>query len=86
MARCVSTGKKAPKLAGSSPQAPKEEIQPPSGVRFRQSQTEQEAARNTSHGGNVAERSGEALPSHGIRWMLVSQEVRSFEEPVAGEN
>lgn len=82
----VPAGKKAPKLMGSAPQPAEEEIQPSSGVRSWQSQTEQEAARHTSHGGNVAERSGEALPSHGIRRVFVSQEVCSFKEPVAGKN
>jgi len=85
-ASCVSAGKKAPKLTGSTPQPSEEEIQPSSGERFWESQTEQEATRYTSHGGNVAKRSGEALPSHGIRWMLLSQEVRSFEGPIAGED
>jgi len=85
-ASCVSAGKKAPKLTGSTPQPAEEKIQPSSGVRFRQSQTQQEAARYTSHGGDVAECSGEALPSHGIRWMLLSQEVRSFKGPIAGED
>ena len=82
----VSAGKEAAKLTGSAPQPSEEEIQPSSGVRFRQSQTQQEAARYTSHGGDVAECSGEALPSHGIRWMLLSQEVRSFKGPIAGED
>jgi len=86
MAGCVSSGKKTPKPTRSSPQSPEEEIQPLSCVRFRQSQTEQEAPRDTSHRGNVAERSGEALPSRGIRVVLLPQEVRSFQEPVAGEN
>jgi len=85
-ASCVSAGKKAPKLTGSTPQPAEEKIQPSSGVRFRQSQTQQKAERYTSHGGDVAECSGEALPPHGIRRVLVSQEVRSFEEPIAGED
>jgi len=83
---CVSAGKEAAKLTGSAPQPAEEKIQPSSGVRFRQSQTQQEAARYTSHGGDVAECSGEALPSHGIRWMLLSQEVRSFKGPITGED
>jgi hypothetical protein len=55
-------------------------------VRFRQSQTEQKAAWGAAHSGNVAERSGEALPSRRVRRVLVPREMRSFEKPVAGEN
>src|SRR5947208_14556468 len=83
---CVSAAKEAAKLTGSAPQPSEEEIQPAFGERFWESQTEQEAARHPSHGGNVAERSGKTLPSHGIRRVLVSQEVRPFEKPVASQD
>ncbi len=85
-ASCIPTGKRTAKFTGSVPQPAEEKIQPSSGERFWESQTEQEAARYTSHRGNVAKRPGEALPPHGMWRMLVSQEVRSFEEPVAGED
>src|SRR5438552_16849117 len=41
---CVSAGKKAPKLTGSTPQPAAETIQPSSGQACRQSQTPQEAS------------------------------------------
>jgi len=55
-------------------------------MRFRQSQTEQEAAWSAAHRRYIANRPGEALPADSIRWMLLAQEVRSFQKPVAREN
>jgi len=41
-------------------------------------------AGGASHRCYVANCSGEALPTHGIRRMLLAQEVRALQEPVAG--
>src|ERR1700674_1248142 len=71
-------------FARSAPQAAEEQIEPRADMRLRQGQTHQEAAGRAPHRRYIADCSGEALPTHGIRRMLLPQEVRALQEPVAG--
>jgi hypothetical protein len=84
--RGVSAREHTLEFARSAPQPAEEQVQPPAGVRLWQGQTEQEAAGCAPHGGHVTDGSGEALPPDGIRGMLLPQEVRLFQEPVASED
>src|SRR6266481_1147665 len=71
---------------GSALQAAQEQVQPSASMRFRQSQTEQEAAWIAAHRCYIANRPGKALPADSIRRVLLPQEVRSFQKQVAREN
>src|SRR5260370_25238244 len=74
------------RLRRSPPQAGEESAEPAAGVCFWQGQTEQEAAGCAPHRCYITYRSGKAFPANGVGRMLVGQEVRPFEEPVAREN
>jgi hypothetical protein len=82
----VTACQRALEPARGALQTPEEQIQPSAGVRLWQGQTQQEAAGRAPHRRYIAQCSGEALPTHGIRRMLVPQEVCAFQEPVAAKD
>src|SRR5215467_30506 len=84
--RGVPAGQKARKPSRRPKQATQQLIQPAPGVRGRNRQAQQEAAGNPSDRRHIAQRSSQALPSHGIGWMLASKEMRAFQEPVASQD
>jgi hypothetical protein len=84
--RGVSSGQDAPKLVRRAPQTLEEFFQPATSEGRRQCQAKKKAARRTTHGGDVASGSSKALPARTIGGMLVSQEMRAFQEPVASQD
>jgi hypothetical protein len=84
--RGVSACQHTLKLPRCTLQPPEEPIQPPAGVRLWQGQAQQEAAGRAPHCRDIADRSRQTFPTDRIWRMPLSQEVRSFQEPVAGEN
>jgi hypothetical protein len=72
---CIAAGEHAPESLGRPPQSAEKLVEPDAGVSSRQGQTQKKTTRHAAHRGNVAHRSGQAFPTHGISRMLVAKEV-----------
>src|SRR5271170_495412 len=84
--RGIAAGEKAIEAFRCAPQAAQEFRQPRSCCAFGKRQTQKKATRSATHGGNIADRACQGFPAHGVRGMLVAQEMRVFKKPVAGKN
>jgi hypothetical protein len=83
--RRVSASQPAAKMLRGAPQAREKLIQPAAGMGSRKSQTEQETSRLAAHGGDVTYGARQTFPPYRVRGMLSAPEMRSLQEPVAGE-
>src|SRR5690349_21114270 len=81
--RRVTASENALKALRGSTQSPKKIIEPTTEMRSWQGQAQKEAPRRAAHGRDVAYSPGETFPANRVGWVLITQKVGAFQEPVA---